>query len=328
MFGEGDLSKSDVLLALKRLISIGAAHKKYQVLLIMCSLASVLTSVFLPFYIKQLFDELFTQPLEGITFTILIVLLLYVLSTLFEAIGGFISNVAETRASAWLKSQLFLQSLSFPMEYYDAHSKGEVISIATSDTEPVGRLSMSLLPAIILEGGFLISSIIILFILSPYIAVLSLITVPIHALSMNLFVKRLRKASQKEREEYTKSVELLKDGLDGVLDLKVFSSSIQNFVNRLSAQLKSWVSSTKKLALYQSANYGIREHFVIFLSLIVLGYAAILVNKGIITIGTAIASYTYLSYMYRPISRFAFLWSQFQRAIPLIERVYKVIEGK
>lgn len=301
------------------------AHKRYQIFLIVCVLSSTVISALIPLYIKEMFDALPSMVFENILLTVFVVLLLYTLSALIEMLGGFVSNVAETKAAASLEKTLLSRCLSFPLDYYDTRSKGDVLSIATSDTEPVGRLGMSLVPGLIFNGSSLIAAVTVLLVLDIRIGLLAIATLPIYALPMKIFTGRLREASRKERQEFSKSVELFKDGLDGVLDLKVYSS-VSRFMERVSRQLDSWIKAIRKLALYQTASYGVQAPLSMLLSLAVLGFAVMLVHEGVVTIGTAIAAYTFLYRLYTPIIRFAFIWSSFQRTVPFVSRVFGLIE--
>lgn len=144
--------------ALRRVLQIGLAHKKYVFLLITLGAVSTLLSAAVPFYIQSLIENLGKMNTDDILKNIGIILLLYTASTIVYLYSGFVSNFAETKAAAWLKRKLFISTL-----LSENINPGDALSRIQSDTEIVGRMGMSLIPAIIIEAFSLIIGVTVIF---------------------------------------------------------------------------------------------------------------------------------------------------------------------
>ncbi len=165
----------------------------------------------------------------------------------------------------------------------------------------------------------------ILFKLNTLIGLIVLATIPLYFFSMRCFIGRLRNSSKVEREKYGKTVELFRDILEGLQEVRLFNATF-HFQYKLDEKLKYWIESVRSSAFYQTTNYGIQTYLSTLFPLVVLGIGAILVNKGLTTIGVVIASYSYMGRLYHPIERLAYLWSVLVRSIPIMERVYGLLD--
>lgn len=303
-----------------RVLQIGLAHKRYTVLLIVLGALSTLLSAMVPFYLRDLLANLENLSTREILSYIGIIVLLYTASTIVYLYGGFVSNFAETKAAAWLKRKLFISTLL--SENLDT---GDALSRIQSDTEIVGRMGMSLIPAIIIEAFSLLVSVIVVFRLNFYLGVITLLTLPVYGFSLRTFVHGLKTASAEERKRYAETVEYFKEGLDGRLDAKTLNA-FDYLVDRVSKKLDEWVEASKKVAFYSSANYGLQSYLSTILPLLVLLSGVVLVKNGMATLSSTVAVFSYLGRVYYPVERFAFLWSSYHRAVPIIERIWDVIE--
>ncbi|BAD84865.1 ABC-type multidrug transport system, ATPase and permease components [Thermococcus kodakarensis KOD1] len=306
--------------ALRRVLQIGLAHKKYVFLLITLGAVSTLLSAAVPFYIQSLIENLGKMNTDDILKNIGIILLLYTASTIVYLYSGFVSNFAETKAAAWLKRKLFISTL-----LSENINPGDALSRIQSDTEIVGRMGMSLIPAIIIEAFSLIIGVTVIFRLNPYLGAVTLLTLPVYGLSLRAFIHGLKLASSEERKRYSESVTAFKEGIDGRLDIKTLDA-FDYLIKRVSERLDRWVNASKRVAFYSTASYGLQSYLSTILPLLVLLSGIVFVKNGMATLSSVIATFTYLGRVYYPVERFAFFWSSYHRAVPIIERIWEFIE--
>ncbi len=291
-----------------------------MVLLIILGAISTPLSAMVPFYLRNLLANLESLTVGEILKYIGIIVLLYTASTVVYLYSGFVSNFAETKAAAWLKRKLFISTLL--AENLDT---GDALSRIQSDTEIVGRMGMSLIPAVVIEAFSLIVSVAVVFRLNFYLGVITLLTLPVYGFSLRAFIHGLKTASAEERKRYSETVEYFKEGLDGRLDAKTLNA-FNYLVGRVSKKLDEWVEASKRVAFYSSANYGLQSYLSTILPLLVLLSGVVLVKRGMATLPSAVAVFSYLGRVYYPVERFAFFWSSYHRAVPVIERIWDIIE--
>ena len=305
---------------LRRVLQIGLAHKKYMFLLIALGTVSTLLSAAVPFYIQSLIENLSRMDTGDILKNIGIIIFLYTASTIVYLYSGFVSNFAETKAAAWLKRKLFISTLLL-----ENINPGDALSRIQSDTEIVGRMGMSLIPAIIIEAFSLVIGVTVIFRLNPYLGVVTLLTLPVYGLSLRAFIHELKLASSEERKRYSESVTAFKEGIDGRLDIKTLDA-FDYLIKRVSERLDRWVNASRRVAFYSTASYGLQSYLSTILPLLVLLSGIVFVKNGIATLSSVIATFTYLGRVYYPVERFAFFWSSYHRAIPVIDRIWEFIE--
>ncbi len=314
----------DLKKALKKLVELAKNQLRYQILITLLGFGAAICAAFIPFLLKRLFENLESMKSEKVIYTIFFIFICYSFSILLELIGGLISNVAEKRAGAFLKKKLLFKAIHLPWKYYQTHGKGEVLSKGLSDTEQLGR-NISFIPALIIEFLSLIIASFTLFKLNTLIGIIVLTTIPIYFFSMRCFISNLRDTSKVEREKYATSVELFRDILEGLQEIRLFNAT-SHFEGKLEKNLKNWIESVRSSAFYQTLNYGIQSYLSTLFPLVVLGIGAILINKGLTSIGVVVASFSYIGRLYRPIERLAYLWSVLVRSIPIMERVYGLLD--
>lgn len=310
--------------AFRRLLELSREQPGYQIRLTLMGLGSAALSALIPLRLKTIFDSMADSKAPFIVQSVVFILVLYSLSVAIDLIACFISNVAETRAGALLKKRLLLRAIDLPWAYYQHHGKGEVLSKTMSDTESIGR-NISLFPALIIEIGSLFLAILVLFKLNTILGFLTLATLPVYLISMRSFIGRLKRFSGEERQKYGHVMEVFRDSLDGLQEIKLFRA-ISHFAAKVTFVLDGWMKSVKSVALFQTANYGIQSYLSTFFPLLVLGVGAVLNRAGLVTIGVVIAAFSYLGRLYRPVERLAYLWSGLIRDIPTMDRVYELLD--
>lgn len=151
----------------------------------------------------QFIAQLEAQPVPGIDFTyiwriILILIGLYILSSLFSFATGYIMSAVAQKTVYRIRDDVNNKLGRLPLKYFDSRTHGEILSRITNDLDNVGNtLQQSLtqlITAIVTLGGVAIMMLTI----SPALTLIAIITLPLSAVvtiavakkSQKLFVAR------------------------------------------------------------------------------------------------------------------------------------------
>ena len=134
-------------------------------------------------------------PGEGIDFaalaaTLLFLVGVYVLSSLFAWMQAYIMAGVTQRAVLRLRERVDRKLARLPLKYFDSHPRGDVLSRVTNDIDNIGQSLQQTLTQLITALLTIVGVLIMMFTISPILAVISLLAVPLSLVVTGLIIKR------------------------------------------------------------------------------------------------------------------------------------------
>ncbi|SHJ98337.1 ATP-binding cassette, subfamily B [Tessaracoccus bendigoensis DSM 12906] len=129
----------------------------------------------------------------GIGQVLLLVLGLYVVSFAFSYIQGWVLNGAVQRTVYRMRQQVSAKLDRLPLKYFDKQARGEVLSRVTNDIDNVSQTLQQTLSQLVNSLLMLIGVLIMMFWISPTLALVALITVPVAVIVTTVIGKRSQK---------------------------------------------------------------------------------------------------------------------------------------
>jgi ATP-binding cassette subfamily B protein len=124
---------------------------------------------------------------------ILFLLGLYILSSVFSYIQGYIMTGVSMKVTYELRRNIFAKINRLPFKYFDKTSYGEVLSYLTNDIETVNQTLNQSVTQIITSTATLIGILIMMFSISWQMTLVALLIVPISFIVVILIVKKSQK---------------------------------------------------------------------------------------------------------------------------------------
>ena len=200
----------------RRLIGLLAAQRTAIITVITLAVASVSLSVAGPRLLGRATDIIFSGylsthapateagaahhvvPGAGIDFDALLhvltlVLLLYVCASALMWLQGFILNFVVQRAVKQLRTDVDAKLMRVPLAYFDRQQHGEVLSRVTNDVDNVAMALYQTLSQILIALLTAVGVLIMLVVISPLLAVIALVTVPLSVIVTAKIGKRAQK---------------------------------------------------------------------------------------------------------------------------------------
>ncbi|OJX66326.1 MAG: multidrug ABC transporter ATP-binding protein [Micrococcales bacterium 72-143] len=138
------------------------------------------------------------RPGEGIDFSALalvlgIVLLLYVFSSVFMWLQGYVLNGITQRTVLRLRRDVEAKIHRLPLTYFDRMPRGELLSRVTNDIDNISQSLQQTLSQLLTSLLTVIGVVVMMFVISPVLALIALVAIPITLVITVLVAKRSQK---------------------------------------------------------------------------------------------------------------------------------------
>ncbi|HEY3296186.1 MAG TPA: ABC transporter ATP-binding protein [bacterium] len=237
----------------------------------------------------------------------------------------YLTSAAGQHIVYRMRLQLYekLQRISIP--YYDKHPVGQLMSRITSDVQALYDLFSSGLVAIVGDVITLLGIMVVMFIVSWKLALITCSVIPVLLLITFTFRKHVRDLYRATRLKIANLNSYLHENIVGMRVVQLFNREPKNFekFDDIGADLKRTYLQT---IFYYSVFFPAVELVSsVAVALIIFGGGGMIL-KGALTLGTLVAFIQYVERFYRPVRDLAEKYNILQGAMAASERVFKVID--
>lgn len=124
---------------------------------------------------------------------LMLVLTVYVFASLFSWLQARILNGIVQRAMDRLRKQVEDKIHRLPLSYFDKVQRGELLSRVTNDVDNIGQSMQQTLSQVVISLLTVVGVLVMMFIISPLLAVIALVTVPLTIFITVLVARRSQK---------------------------------------------------------------------------------------------------------------------------------------
>ncbi|MDF0512948.1 ABC transporter ATP-binding protein [Agromyces sp. H3Y2-19a] len=137
-------------------------------------------------------------PGQGIDFAALaavlgLVLLLYVLASLFGWAQAYVLNGVTQRTVYRLRREVEEKIHRLPLSYFDKMQRGELLSRVTNDIDNISQTLQQTMSQLLTSLLTVVGVLVMMFVISPLLAVIALVTIPLTLLITTIIAKRSQK---------------------------------------------------------------------------------------------------------------------------------------
>jgi ATP-binding cassette subfamily B protein len=224
-----------------------------------------------------------------------------------------------------LRVAAFDKLQALPLGFFERERAGVLISRLTSDVQSLNELVREALVEIFGSGLQIVLTVVALALLSPKLALISLVALPILIASSWSFHHGAGRAYHAIRDRVAETFTVLQEGLAGVRVVQAFrreAKTLDRYRPRSQAQVSAW----------RRASY-VNIRLFAFLPLaqaaaliVVLLAAASMYRRGEISIGTITAFVLYLIQLFDPIGRFTEWLGEFRQGLAALAKIVGLLE--
>ena len=312
------------------------SHKWKMLIVILTTILSVIFSILGPRALGSATTELFngivrqTQGTGSIDFTaigriLMYVILLYVVSTVFGAVQGYIMATVSETVTYDLRKNMIAKINRMPMSYFESRPYGEILSRINNDVDTLGQTLSQGVTQLLTSVLTMVGIAGIMLTMNWVLAIVVMLTVPISIAVIRFIMNR----SQKYFRSQQKSVGIINGQVEEVYS----GHQIVKAYNQEAQTAKKFMVENEKLreSAWKSQFFsGILFPFMRFLGS--LGYVAVvlvgayMVMIGAMNVGDIQAFTQYVNRFTQPISQLAQIVSMMQTMAAAGERVFEFLD--
>lgn len=316
----------------RSLSNISKGLKKYYFVLIVAIVLialSVVLQVIAPQYLKDLTNEVSnnaaskTIDLEKVSSIGILLIIIYIVTCLSIYFSNFIITTVSQRYSQILRRQISEKINRIPLNYFDTHQFGDLLSRLTNDVDQIGMSLQQSVSMLLQSIMMLVGVLIAMFATSWQMALTALATLPLMLAFLLLVIKFASPMFMKRSEELGKVNAIVEENFSGQLIIKVFNAE-QRVHDSFSTQNKELRKTMFKAQIYGGLLMPIMTFIAYF------AYAAIFVVGGLLlndpnsgmSFGTISAFMTYINLFQSPLAQIAQAANTLQTASASTKRVF------
>ncbi|HEY73279.1 MAG TPA: ABC transporter ATP-binding protein [Thermoflexia bacterium] len=311
---------------LKRLLGYTGSYWKSLVVTGILLLLHAGLSLLPPLVQREIVDQvIIARDLSRLGALITILVAVHILSRLANAGDLYIRHALGERFIFELRVRIYDHVQRLSLSFFERTSTGELMSRVTNDVNALEQFvthGVALTTVALLR---LLGASAVLLLLDWRLALVVLIPLPIMAVGLRYFNRRVRPVYRRVRDRLGDINARLQDSLAGIRVIQAFGqeeAEAAHFRDTSERYYRERVDGVRAWATFFPA-----LHFVGTLGgVLALGFGARMVVEGRLSLGTLVAFLSYVISFYDPLQRLTEVDNVFQQAIASGERIFEMLD--
>ncbi|MCL2277300.1 MAG: ABC transporter ATP-binding protein/permease [Treponema sp.] len=325
-FDADDVTKDYDSRITRRILSYLKPYKHLVVITIAALIISTLGELFMPVLLQRIIDD--GILVKNVSYLIqgciiYLVILLFVFG--FTFVQTWTSNLMTQRVLKDLRIALFAKTIGQSTGFLSRHPVGRIVTRLTSDVQTMDEFFTTVLVAFLKDVAVMTGSLITLFILSPRLAIVVLITLP--PVLILTFISRVkaRDAFRRQRTASSSVYAYLAERLSGMQVVQLFrqeKKSSAEFQKNNKELLDANLGEMYVFATFRP----IVEWFSTFTMAIVIVAGSGMMLSLSLSLGSLIAFINLVQMFYQPVTDIAEKYTMLQSAMAGGEKIFKLMD--
>lgn len=257
---------------------------------------------------------------------LLLVVALYVGSALFSWLQGVLTTGVVQRVVYQMRQDVEAKLGRLPLSYFDRQQRGEVLSRVTNDIDNVGQTLQQTLSQLITSVLTVVGVLVMMFVISPLLALVALVTIPLSIVVTTAIAKR----SQPQfvgQWKWTGALNAhVEEMYTGHALVKVFGQQ-EKAVEQFHEQNEELYNASFK-AQFISGIIQPAMGFIANLNYVIVAVVGGLrVASGTLSLGDVQAFIQYSRQFTQPITQIASMMNLLQSGVASAERVFELLDA-
>lgn len=245
---------------------------------------------------------------------------------LYAATAGeeYVLSWVGQRVLADMREALFRHLQILPLTFHDTHVVGVTVSRVINDVSVINDFLTQGLITLVGDILVLVGIIVVMLSMSPQLALMTFVVIPIMALATYLFSLRAREAFRETRLRLATLVGRLAENIDGMRVIQAFA---QEEVVEERFNLVNQANRDANIAAIQLSFTFLPsiEFLATLATAIVLWFGGRSVADGRVTLGVLVAFLAYVTRFFQPIQELSRLYTTMQSAMAGGEQVVRLL---
>jgi ATP-binding cassette subfamily B multidrug efflux pump len=251
----------------------------------------------------------------------------YIVGSGFEVASNWMMAKISQKALKGLRRKLFEHLQTLSLNFFDTNPAGELMSRLTNDIEAINQAVsqnvVALFASILSLGGILIA----MFVLNYWLALASLLVVPLMFWFTDFVARYTRKGFRDLQEQLGDLNSVMEESISGQRVVNAFrrnESTIEAFRKHNQEVYRAGVYANSYSLLLMPLTNQLGNLFVI----VIAGMGGWLALKGLVTVGMIATFISYGRNFINPLRQLANMYNSIQAALAGAERVFEIIDTR
>lgn len=278
-------------------------------------------------FVKSIFDIAEKGNYEDVSVTMGFYLLIGIVAVCIASMFMYIYNNEAKKGSIEIKKKVFSKTLNFPMEFYDTHHSGELLSRLIYDTDKASEIYSSRLRRVLAPIISVLVYIIIMFIINPAMTlVLVLLNILLFLLN-TLISKPMKKVGKESAEKSAIMTEKLSNMLTGIEVNKMYDFMHHNR-KKYELANKEYCYVQRKRMYLVSILESLNVAFDMLCALLFLVIGIYFLQHQLVSLGDIAAVYTIYAALSLQFLQLGKYYPELMNCISFAERIFSFLDEK
>jgi len=279
-----------------------------------------------PFLMGRAIDRFITnKDVAGLVRISILMLAVFLLDSGFQILSNWVMARVSQQALKNLRQKLFTTLQKLSLTFFDHNKAGELMSRLTNDIEAINQAVSQNVTSILASVLGMLGIVIAMFLLNFWLALASLIVVPIMFWFTNFVTRYTRKGFRELQKQLGSINATMEENLSGqrvVMSFQRNETVISEFRAKNQAVYKDGVYANNYAMLLMPLTNQLGNLFVIVLA----GLGGYLALNQITTVGTIATFISYGRQFISPLRQLANMYNSIQAALAGSERVFEILD--
>jgi len=320
---------------LGRVLECVMPYKKRFIASILLALIGSAMGLVLPYLMKMAIDNYIVPfgrgevsasvVMNGITWLSLAYLALATLGYGIQAGRSYLLNWIGHSVMRSLRDRMFAHLLRMSRSFYDKNEIGRLMSKVTSDVATMYEVLATGLVNVFTDILMLVGILVIMLLISPWLTMISLLTIPMLLAAAVLFRSRARKAYRLTRKKIAGVMANLEESISGIRVAQSFGRQDENSRRFDKANVENLRANVYAAQVY-SMFFPTVQLIGAAGMFLILYFGGLSYISGRLTIGVLVLFQAYVISFFSPIMDLTMFYNSLQSAFAAAERIFGLLD--
>jgi ABC-type multidrug transport system fused ATPase/permease subunit len=257
----------------------------------------------------------------------LVLLLVYLLQAVASYYRNYWAGIAGNRLIVGLQCRLFSHLQRLPHSFFDRNPAGAIVSRVLNDVTQANELVNSALIDVWMDVISLGLVVLALFAMDWRLALVALGIAPLWVTFMRFFSPRIKAVSHRMQETVEEINGEVHERVVGAATIKSFGRE-EDEILKFTERADQWYGRSIEKVRLAAAQEMLIQILTRSAPMVVVWVGASMIMRGSMTLGTLLAFFTYLGFLYLPLERLAQLSVVLSASLAAIERIFAFLDLK
>ena len=316
----------DARIALRRLVAYLAPFRNGLIGVLVLVVIYTILGLLGPYMIGMAIDDyIIPGRIDELPIIAGWMLIVYVGTNVLQAWAGRSMAAISQRALQGLRQDLFTHLQRLPMQFFDRNPAGQLMSRLTNDIDAINQAVSQNVTALVASVLSLVGILIAMFTLDVWLALASLVVVPIMFWFTQFVATYTRRGFRELQRSMGELNAVMEEAISGQKVVKAFGrneSVLQAFRQHNQATYAAGVTANNYALLLMPLTSVLGNFFIIVLA----AFGGWLALRDLVTVGVIATFIIYAQNFINPLRQLANMYNAIQGALAGAERVFEILD--